>query len=121
MSDYLTGLEKGLSTTELNEILESYYYSIYSRNPKKLNAARIKLKLKPFFHWQPEKLQTANVNQQDYAKNIYFDEFVVFYENTVEEIGLSTYDKVKQSFDNWIQEKIQVQEINVELNTNNNE
>jgi hypothetical protein len=105
LESYLVGLEKNISSTELSEIMESYYYSIYSRNPKKLNESIIKLKAKPFFHWQPDKLQLANVNEVDYLKNLYFDEFYTYYEQNVEEMGISTLDKVQASFDVWIKEK----------------
>ena len=105
MSEYLEALEKGLSTTDLDEKLKSYYHSLYKRNPKKLNEFEIKLKVKPFYHWQPEKLQSANIDKVDYKKNIYFDQFCVYYEQNIEEMGLSTYEKVNQAFDKWIKEK----------------
>ena len=118
LTAYLTGIEKNMPTTELNEILEMYFYSIYSRNPKKLNEAEIKLKAKPFYHWQPDKLQLANVNEIDYYKNIYFDEFYVWYEQNVEEFGITTLEKVNAELDKWIQEKInQKKIINPQINT----
>jgi hypothetical protein len=121
LQEYLTGLEKGLPTTELSETLEAYYYSIYNRNPKKLNEAQIKMKVKPFYHWQPDKIQTANVNEIDYYKNIYFDEFYNWYELNVESFGISTVEKVQKSFDTWILKKIPDKENIQEVETQDEE
>ncbi len=120
LAAYTLGLEKNLPTSELHEILEAYYYSIYNRNPKKLNEAEIKLKSKPFYHWQPDKLQLAQVNEIDYYKNIYYDEFYNWYESNVEEFGISTLEKVNASLDKWIQEKMNQTKIIVQSNINNN-
>jgi len=113
LNDYQEGIKNNLPTTELTEILENYYHSIYNRNPKKLNEAIIKLKVKPFFHWQPEKLQAANVNQIDYLKNLYFDEFYVWFEQNKGDMGFSTIEIVQAELDKWIIQKIPEQTINI--------
>ena len=118
--DYILGVEKNISTLDLTEILENYYHSIYNRNPKKLNEAINKLKSKPFFHWQPDKLQAANVNEIDYYKNLYYDEFYVWYEQNIEDMGFSELDKVQDELDKWITQKIPEKEIiNVDNNNEN--
>lgn len=115
LDEYKGGLESGISSTQLTEILEAYYFSLYNRSPQKLNESIIKLKTKPFFHWQPDKLQQANVNEIDYLKNLYFDEFVVWYEQEKEKLGTSTLADVQKEFDKWIVKKELKKEIS---NTN---
>lgn len=110
--EYNEALKSGVNPTKLNEILEEYYYTLYKNNPQKLNASLIKLNAKPFYHWPPEKIQNANVDRVDYYKNIYFDEFIVFYENSIERLGISTLERVQNELDKWIINKIPETSIN---------
>jgi hypothetical protein len=106
LKEYQDAIVNDLPTTQLNEILTDYYHSMYMRSPQRLNAAIVKMKTKPFFHWQPEKLQAANVNEMDYMKNLYYDEFTVWYEQNVEKFGITTIEKVQEELDKWILIKV---------------
>ncbi len=116
--EYTNSLKEGVNSTSLTELLTDLYHTIYRNSPQKLNESLIKLNTKPFFHWNPDKLQTANVNEVDYYKNLYYDEFVVYYQNEVEPFGTTTIDRVNDSLDKWILDKIPVQE---SININNEE
>lgn len=108
--EYEEGLEKGLPTSNLNDILERYFHTIYGRSPQRLNAAIIEMKAKPFYHWQPEKIQSAGVNELDYSKNLYFDEFKIWYEQNKEKFGVTTLEQVQAELDKWIVIKMPVDE-----------
>jgi hypothetical protein len=112
--EYEDGLQKSLPSTELTNILERYYHTLYSRSPQKLNESIINLKAKPFYHWSPERLLSMNVAQEDYLKNLYFDEFKVWYEKNKKMFGVSTLDEVQAELDKWIVEKIP-QDINTNI------
>lgn len=113
LNAYKEGIQSELPTSQLNEIITDYYYSMYMRNPQKLNASLVKLQTKPFFHWQPAKMQDANVNELDYNKNLYYDEFSVWYELNKEKFGITTVEKVQSALDTWIVNKIPKEEINI--------
>lgn len=104
--EYNEALKTGVSSTKLGEILEEYYYTSYKNNPQRLNSSLIKLKLKPFYHWRPKEIQEANVDRIDYYKNIYFDEFVVWYENNIERLGITTFEKCQEQLNKWIIDKL---------------
>lgn len=104
--EYKEGIESGLPSTNLNEILESIYYTKYKRSPQKLNESLVKLFTKPFFHWAPDYLKTLDINEVDYYKNLYYDEFSVWFQNNVESFGITTIDKVNKSLEGWIENKI---------------
>jgi hypothetical protein len=116
--EYNESLEKEVSSTLLTEILEDLYHTLYRRSPQRLNESIIKLYSKPFFHWQPEKLQQINIDIVDYYKNVYYDEFVVWYENNIEKFGTTTLEKVNDSLDKWIVEKLPKESINQKVEEN---
>ena len=116
--EYKEAIESNLPTEQLNEILENLYHTMYKRSPQKLNSSIVKLKTKPFFHWSPDIIQAANVNEVDYFKNLYYDEFSVWYELNVENFGITTIEKVQESLNNWILDKLPEQSINENIEEN---
>ncbi len=114
IKEYQEALEKELPTSNLNDILERYFHTIYGRSPQRLNSAIIELKAKPFYHWQPDKIQAAGVNEIDYLKNLYFDEFKVWYEQNKEFFGVSTLEDVQKELDTWIVQKVPNNNTNIE-------
>ena len=118
--EYREAITANLPTTSLNDILESLYYTAFKRSPQKLNESLVKLHTKPFFHWPPDVIQNANVNEEDYYKNLYYDEFAVWYNEKVERFGTTTIDRVRENLDKWIIDKIPVRD-NININTEENE
>jgi hypothetical protein len=110
--EYTKALKDNVSSTELNQLLESYYYSLYAKNPKKLNESLNKLNTKPFFHYTPEQLQKMNVAESDYLGNLYYDSFIVEYEKT-NSISTSTISEIQTALNNYISSK----SINILTNT----
>jgi hypothetical protein len=104
--EYSEGLEKGLSSTELTKILTNLYHTQYSRSPQRLNAAIVKLNTKPFYHWKPDYLSNLSIEQIDYYKNLYYDEFTTWYELNKESFGITTIEKINNELDKWIVQKL---------------
>lgn len=105
LKEYTEALKNNVPSIELTNILSDYYHSMYRKSPKKLNEMLIKLNAKPFFHYSPEKIINWNINEIDYLKHLYFDEFVVYFEQNIESLGVTTLEKVQSELDKWIKTK----------------
>jgi len=113
--EYKEAIEKDLPTTKLNKILENLYYTLYKHAPQKLTENLNELYTKPFFHWKPERLQKIEIPREDRYKNLYYDQFKVYFELTKGKFAFSTIEQINDELNKWIVTKMPKEEPQPEI------
>jgi hypothetical protein len=103
---YIDAKKNGVNSTILGTIYEEYLNVLYENNKIELDTNLMKLWTKPLFHYTGKELSEFSVDENDYKKNIYYDEFIVEYEKT-KPLYLSTIEEVQTKLDQFVTTKKQ--------------
>ena len=101
---YLEAKEKGTPKATLDMYLLQYYSAVFANDPKQLNSMVKRIALEPFAHHSDEEVQGLEVNELDYYKKVYYDEWAKTL--TKEELDNNDYNKLDISLTTYATQKL---------------